>query len=531
MSRTKTMWCRQLLMLACAIVIFSVFFTAHAFADYVNVTTGTSYSYFQTFSSSGVWTGVGTPTHTIVQTGAPAYCLQTEYTSPSGGGYTTTDPCYYYDAATIYGLQAILEHGYPNDDGGYSEEEARYATANAIRFWLAERGAQGVPAWMNLTLYRQFFRAVPGYEELFDWCLYLLDCARNQEVYEHAVSFSSLNLVEDGDYYTGTTTVMLINCGGGYTIDKSGLPEGAIVDGYTGDTGDVLTIRIPTRYAGASYTLSATGIDNQTEASLIYYAPDNWNEQRVVTYVYNIEVKAAAASLEVSLPDKPKDGKLIIRKYDAETGEPIAGVSFGYGGSAGDQIAGAVTDSTGTVIFTDIPAGEYFFQEISAPGLYVVDTTRRTFIIRAGEELSFDIYNTRKTGSITVRKQDAYGNALAGAVFALERSEDDGATWKKIAEQTSAEDGTAVFSKLSVSGIYRVTETKAPMGHMLQAGILFEGKLEDSDSFDISFTSCDCTIAALPFTGQPGFLYVPAISLMLCMGFFIAYKPKKEKPE
>ena len=384
---------------------------------------------------------------------------------------------------------------------------------------------------MNLTLYRQFFRAVPGYEDLFDWCLYLLDCARNQEVYEHAVSFSSLNLVKDGDYYTGTTTVTLINCGGGYTIDKSGLPEGAIVDGYTGDTGDVLTIRIPTRYAGASYTLSATGIDNQTEASLIYYAPDNWNEQRVVTYVYNIEVKAAVASLEVSLPDKPKDGKLIIRKYDAETDEPIAGVSFGYGGSSGDQIAGAVTDSTGTVIFTDIPAGEYFFQEISAPGLYVVDTTRRTFIIRAGEELSFDVYNTRKTGSITVRKQDAYGNALAGAMFALERSEDDGTTWKQIAEQTSAEDGAAVFSGLNVSGIYRVTETKAPMGHMLQAGILFEGKLEDSDSFGISFTSCDCTIAALPFTGQTGFFYIPAILLMLCMGFFIAYKPKKEKTE
>ena len=121
---------------------------------------------------------------------------------------------------------------------------------------------------------------------------------------------------------------------------------------------------------------------------------------------------------------------------------------------------------------------------------------------------------------------NAYGNALAGAVFALEHSEDDGTTWKQIAEQTSAEDGAAVFSDLSVSGIYRVTETKAPMGHML-----LEGKLEDSDSFDISFTSCDCAITALPFTGQSGFLYIPAILLMLCMGFFIAYKPKKEKPE
>ena len=72
---------------------------------------------------------------------------------------------------------------------------------------------------------------------------------------------------------------------------------------------------------------------------------------------------------------------------------------------SGTQIAEAVTDDTGTVIFTDIPAGEYFFREISAPGMYVADDTQHNFVVSTDEELSFDIYNTRKVGSIAVLKQ------------------------------------------------------------------------------------------------------------------------------
>lgn len=56
MPRTKTQRCRRLLVLFCMFVIFSASFTVPAFADYVNVTTGTSYSYFQTYSSKGVFT-------------------------------------------------------------------------------------------------------------------------------------------------------------------------------------------------------------------------------------------------------------------------------------------------------------------------------------------------------------------------------------------------------------------------------------------------------------------------------------------
>ena len=61
----------------------------------------------------------------------------------------------------------------------------------------------------------------------------------------------------------------LINCTGGYLLDRSNLPSDATVSGYTGNTGDVLTIRIPKSYDSSAFTLTATGIDNQTDASLM----------------------------------------------------------------------------------------------------------------------------------------------------------------------------------------------------------------------------------------------------------------------
>ena len=321
---------RRIFSLLCVLLIFIAILPISAFADWVTVSTVNSASYFQTFSSKGVWTAIGTPAHYINETGQVAYCLQTNYNSPNNSGYSSTSGWQYYDETTIRGLQSILEHGYPNDDGGFSADEARYATANAIRFWLAERGAEGVPAWMNLQLYSQFFRGAPGYEYLFQWCMYLLENARYQVTYSHSVSFSPITLTEDGDYYVGTTTVTLINCTGGYTLDRSGLPSDAEVYGWTGNDGDVLTIRIPKIYGGAAFTLNATGIDNQTDASLIFFNPDNWGEQRILAYTYDIEKDVANASVEVVTPEPelPKTAGLAIRKIDADTGAAMPGVTF-----------------------------------------------------------------------------------------------------------------------------------------------------------------------------------------------------------
>jgi hypothetical protein len=101
-----------------------------------------------------------------------------------------------------------------------------------------------------------------------------------------------------GSYFIGTSTVSLVNMNGGYDLNTSGLPAGSSVTGYTGSSGDVLTIRIPLSEANAnrSFSLSATGQDNRTRSNMFAYAPNNSSLQRVIVTkpaVYN-DAKTAA---------------------------------------------------------------------------------------------------------------------------------------------------------------------------------------------------------------------------------------------
>jgi hypothetical protein len=418
-------------MLLCALLLFVSFFSVTAYAADVTISTANSTSYFQTFNSQGKWTAILTPQHTINETGQVAYCLQPAMDSPYGSGYEQDSGWNYYDRTTMLGLQAILENGYPNYTGGFTDDQARYATANAIRFWVAERGCAGSLAWMNLTKYGQYFRAVSGYEALFDWCVSLVGCARTQSVIEHSAWLSSPTITENGDYFEVSTTVHLENCDWGYTIDKSTLPPGSSISGYTADSGDKLVIKIPSQYSASDFELKITAYDNRTTASLVLYAPDYSNQQRILTYTWSNGVEAANAAIAVTLPEPtPSD---------------------------------------------PIPV----------------------------------------TGSIAVNKLDIYGNPLVGAEFLLEVAK-DGGEYTTVATAETDSTGIAVFNDLSIEGcVYRLTETKAPKGYSLQAGVSYEGGISDTN---LVLTAWDNTLTTLPFTGSTN--YIPVILLMLCMGFF-----------
>ena len=477
---------------------------------------------------------------------------------------------------------------------------------------MAERGCGGSLAWMDLTKYSQFFRAVPSYEDLFNWCIALVGCARTQSVIEHSAWMSSPTVTESGDYFEVTATVYLENCDWGYTIDESALPPGSSISGYTADSGDQLTIRIPSQYSSRDFTLKITAYDNRTTASLVFYAPDYYNQQRILTYTWSNGTEAANAAIAVTLPEPtPKLGTIRITKTDSETGvflpgvsfelydaagnllsssrtdangvleftaepgqyyykesgtiegyipdtekhpvtissagqvveltvandpihkssleiiktdsstgQPLEGVTIGLYDSSGKLLQSAKTNAGGKVVFTELEPGVYQYGEIEAPPGYQLDTTLHEVNIDAyNTTFKGALENTLLSGSIRVKKVDAYGNALPGAVFLLEKSEDNGKSWNNIAEQSADDSGLAVFSDLTVRDtLYRLTETQAPPGHSLQAGSIFEGMLS-ADRLDLSFTVCDCAIPMLPFTGSETNC-APLILLMLCMSFF-----------
>ena len=182
MQHIQTPWRRKLISLFCALLIFCSVLSPVAFADNATVTSGSMYSYFQTFSSKGQWVDIQTPSHWITETGEVAYCLQTSKDSPYNSGYHSVDGSDLYSQYVLNGLYAILQNGYPVTTGGYSDEEARYATANAIRFWMAENGCEGMPSYLSLKINGDWIRGKYGYEGLFNWAVSLVPLARDQAV-------------------------------------------------------------------------------------------------------------------------------------------------------------------------------------------------------------------------------------------------------------------------------------------------------------------------------------------------------------
>ena len=254
---------------------------------------------FQYNGGSG-WNDLKTPEHYVVGTSPEqvAYCLQHKNDSPHNAPYSDSDILGSYSARVQTGLRIILENGYPYATGGVSATEARYATANAVRFWLSENGISGQYNFTNLGAYSDSqlhsyaangriaskIRAKSGYTDVLQFSIELLIRARSQSLMAHNISLSTPSMSINGSYFVGTARVYTTNMNGGYVLNTSGLPSGSSVSGYTGRSGDILTIRIPvsTSNANRSFSISATGRDNRTRSNMFAYAPGSSSLQRVI---------------------------------------------------------------------------------------------------------------------------------------------------------------------------------------------------------------------------------------------------------
>lgn len=557
MTQTKYIRCRKIAVFFCILLIFFGLLPVTAHADNATVTSGSMYSYFQTYGSNGVWKDMQTPSHWITDTGEVAYCLQTSKDSPFNSGYHTVDGSDYYSSYVLTGLYAILENGYPVTTGGYTDEQARYATANAIRFWLAENYCDGVPQYLNLNVNGDWIRGRYGYEDLYSWSLSLVQLARDQAVSSSSVgtlSFSpaAIDLTESGDYFIGSAQVNS-TLADGYGLSWN-LPSGSAVERVGGDK---IAIKVPIAYEQRSYTVTAYGVDNVETAKLFFWGPDMYNQQRVVTCVLNTESNYMTTDLTVNTPKAtPKTGNLKIIKKDAYEDILLSGAGFWIYDSTGNVVAEQYTDHNGEVTFPDLLCGDYTYQEFKAPmGFRLDETVYPITISENGATITETRTDLRRPGTLVVKKQDADGNLLPGAGLLLEYSLDKGSTWETVfpraaddtdisrggctsseladGQLTTGEDGTVTFTGLRADSrvLYRLTETKAPEGHNLIGGALYVGTLpvesgniyaEDSEVFDakayhytLHITVTDDPLFRLPETGSSGFSWLPSAMMLM----------------
>lgn len=422
-----------------------------------------AFDYFEKYID-GEWSDLHTPKHTILETGEVAYCIQHKLPNPHGDEYSEFDPYINYSTRTIRGVQIILENGYPCSTNGFTDDEARQATANALRFWLSEEGADSQYNFTNRLLRPGYVRAKTGYEALLVWADELVQLAREQQFLEHSVTFSpsSLELVCDGDYFVGTTSVILVNCSGGYRLDESALPSGSVIEGYTGEDGDTLTIKIPKQYGNQSIRLDAVGYDHRTTANLFWYAPDVEGSQKLVTYSTDSLAPVKYSALYLSTPAY---GNVRIVK-SGEDGELLSGVVFGMYGDPDctDLLAELTTDENGCAVSGDMAMGRYYLKELSTVPPYVVSDTVYPVDVQAAETVEIDLTNAEAKGIIRITKINANPemgeHSLEGCVFDILN---DGGV---VASVTVDAEGEGMSPALDL-GSYIVKERQASTGFVL----------------------------------------------------------------
>ena len=191
---------------------------------------------------------------------------------------------------------------------------------------------------------------------------------------------------------------------------------------------------------------------------------------------------------------------LRIKKVDAESKEPIYGVTFNMYDAKNNLLGEYTTDQEGIIEFSkELSAGKYKLKEIKADG-YVVDSTIRTIEVKSGETTEIVIENQPMRGRIQIVKKAADDNPItkdkAGALLA-------GATFEVYDEDLNVVDtittdakGIATTKDLPM-GTYGIKEIEAPEYYLLDGKVFYATLKVHNDlvRFEVLNTSEDVSVS------------------------------------
>ena len=294
----------------------------------------------------------------------------------------------------------------------------------------------------------------------------------------------------------------------------------------------------------------------------------DWTEESLQNIVSSSEGITTAAEPQ----DKTTLGSLTIQKVDkgtggaAPNGASFAGCEFTiYNRSAGPVKVGdhavaqpgevcyvLTVDETGAASTENIfPIGTYEVKETKGNDFYQCNTEwSETFTITgedANPQVSVSCENEMLPATIRVQKVNPNDEALPGAKFLLEWSE-DGTSWKPVTKSetilaggcsseslddsgciTTDDSGTAEFTGLSPMVRYRISEVATPNGYQLLKEPILVDKLTPEQNYEAAYRVVDNYVFNLPKTGASDFLYLPICIAFAFTGFFLVLASDKTK--
>ena len=410
--------------------------------------------------------------------GALAYCIQPGVRSDDSSNYVQgSSGCWYNLPASVQsGIALVLACGYPSAEYGTAYGDSNSSDIIGAEKWAATQAV----IWDLICEYRSpydyrswgsspFYNCVDTsrYPTFALWYSEIVDAMQSATDIPSFAATSSrwcdtIELTKDasGNYSASVTDTNDVlsdfnfssNSGNGITFTQRG---NTLTITATAEAAKGLTSEKTYSATGSAY-----GIDPD-EAVLCWY--DSTGKYQSLASYTGTGLDPVRAYIKIKTTVVDEKGSLTISKTDADTKQPLAGVTYRLFDSAGNKVADVTTGTDGVAVFSDLPLGSYTYQEISAPEGYVVDSTKYPITITT---TTLNITETRTNalakGSLTINKTDAdTGKALAGVTYRLFDS-----AGNKIADATTGTNGKAVFSNLPL-GSYTYQEISAPEGYVV----------------------------------------------------------------
>ena len=183
---------------------------------------------------------------------------------------------------------------------------------------------------------------------------------------------------------------------------------------------------------------------------------------------YHVELFAGKTSTLVV--ENQKRPNLTVYKYDADTGEPIAGAVFTVRAADGHSVDDIRTDASGKATLANLLPGVYEVSEKFVPSDWLLDAPSELVTLYANRDHTAYFFDHKKP-TLTVRKiSSVTGEALAGAKFHVVYASNSTATGEinDLGYYYTGDDGAFTLTHQR-DGWYKVTEVTPPTGYELNA--------------------------------------------------------------
>ena len=274
---------------------------------------------------------------------------------------------------------------------------------------------------------------------------------------------------------------------GKFTFTKTD-PEGK---GLSGATFQLMKKNTDGDYENYLDSFTIENTDGKFESSVIetgkyqlveITAPDNFEIMQPIEFTIEAGKVTTVTSKDANTVVNQALGKVVITKYDDRSNysnvgnKVLEGVEFGLYQESGDLVQTVkTTGKDGKIIWTDVPAGNYYVKEVATLDGFELDTIVYPVTVESGQSTVKEylpntdgkIINHSNMGKIVVKKTSDANENLAGAVFKITNPNDSGFVPIII---TTNEDGIAKTELLPANKegtTYVVTEIKAPDGYTL----------------------------------------------------------------